>query len=407
MIIMQIKEYVIIGVSILIIGILFSPKIRKNMFWQAVVTPLASIIGSGFLIVAPVMGQVAGSYAPAAMLAIVVFAYFVGAVIRFNILHTEPLLISGKTSRFHRYTEQASDVAVFIAYLISVAFYLRIMSAFLLEPLKANTGDNALYLTTIILLIIAVIGIFRGLKVLEKLEEYSVSIKLGIIGALLIGLVFYNVSNGDNAPPITNHSFDFTSLAQLAGMLIVIQGFETSRYLGEEYDARTRISSMRVAQIISGVIYLLFILLVMPLLGLTDVTSAGETAIIDLSSHVSIILPFLLVIAATMSQFSASIADTLGGGGLLKEETNGRVPARVGYVCICLGAIVLIWSANIFEIITIASKAFAFYYFMQTLVALQTARQLPPSYKRTLCLICFSVLSSLLACITLFSTSIE
>ena len=50
MIIMGIEDYVIIGVSIGIICILFSPKIRKNKFWQATVTPLASIIGSGFLI---------------------------------------------------------------------------------------------------------------------------------------------------------------------------------------------------------------------------------------------------------------------------------------------------------------------------------------------------------------------
>ncbi|MEH6403013.1 MAG: hypothetical protein V7750_06535 [Sneathiella sp.] len=404
---MDIVDYVIIGVSIAIMAILFSPKIRKNKFWQATVTPLASIIGSGFLIIAPVMGEVAGSFAPLVMIGIVVFAYFLGAVIRFNILHTEPLLTSGQAKPFHRYMERTSDIAVFIAYLISVAFYLRIMSAFLLKAIDTNTSDNALYLTTGILLILAVIGIFKGLKVLEKLEEYSVSIKLGIIGSLLIGLIFYNVSNGENIPPVQNHSFDFTSLAQLAGMLIVVQGFETSRYLGDEYDARTRIGSMRIAQIISGIIYLLFIFLVMPLLGLADLKSAGETAIIDLSGHVSIILPVLLVLAATMSQFSASIADTLGGGGLLKEQTNGRVPARVGYVCICLGAIVLIWSANIFEIITIASRAFAFYYFMQTLVALQTARQMPPSLNRTFGLVCFSILALILAGITLFSIPIE
>ena len=404
---MQIRDYVIIGFSIIIIGILFSPKIRKNRFWQATVTPLASIIGSGFLIVAPVMGELAGPYAPLAMVVIVVFAYCIGTVIRFNILHTEPLLLNGKATRLHRYTERVSDIAVFIAYLISVAFYLRLMSSFLLQSIDANTNNNALYLTTFILLVIAFIGIFKGLKLLEKLEEYSVSIKLGIIGALLIGLVFYNFSNGENIPSIQSHSFDLTALAQLAGMLIVVQGFETSRYLGDEYDPQTRIKSMRIAQIVSGLIYLVFIFLVMPLLGAVNLKSAGETAIIDLSGHVSFILPVLLVVAATMSQFSASVADTLGGGGLLKEQTKGRVPARVGYVCICLGAIVLIWSANIFEIITIASRAFAFYYFMQTLVAIQTARQMPSSLKRTFSLICFLTIAILLAGITLFSIPIE
>jgi len=403
----QIKDYMIVAFSIVIIGILFSPKIRKNRFWQAIVTPLASIIGSGFLIVAPVMGELAGIFAPLAMGVIVVFAYFLGTVIRFNILHTEPILLNGQATKLHRFTEQVSDIAVFIAYLISVAFYLRLMSAFLLKSINANTDNSALYLTTIILLIIAAIGIFKGLLVLEKLEEYSVSIKLGIIGALLIGLVFYNLSNGENIQSVQSPSFNFTTFAQLAGLLIVVQGFETSRYLGDEYDPDTRIKSMRIAQIISGMIYLIFIFLVMPLLGSVNLKTVGETAIIDLSGHVSIILPVLLVIAATMSQFSASVADTLGGGGLLKEETNGRVPARVGYVCICLGAIVLIWSADIFEIITIASRAFAFYYFTQTLVALQTIRQMPSSFTRSFGFIGFAMLAVLLACITVFSIPIE
>jgi hypothetical protein len=42
----------------------------------------------------------------------------------------------------------------------------------------------------------------------------------------------------------------------------------------------------------------------------------------------------------------------------------------LGYVLVITLAIVLIWSANIFEIITIASRAFAAYYLLQCLVAL-------------------------------------
>ena len=155
----------------------------------------------------------------------------------------------------------------------------------------------------------------------------------------------------------------------LAGILLIVQGFETSRYLGAEYDAQTRIRTMRYAQLLSAAIYLLFIGLSLPLLnGFHEPRS--ETAIISLSAMISPILPAMLIVAAIMSQFSAAVADTAGSGGLLAEFSRRRFSPRLGYALVVALAIVLIWSANIFEIITIASRAFATYYLLQCLVAL-------------------------------------
>ena len=47
----------------------------------------------------------------------------------------------------------------------------------------------------------------------------------------------------------------------VGGTLIVVQGFETSRYLGAEYDEATRIKSCRLSQIVSTIVYLVFIVL--------------------------------------------------------------------------------------------------------------------------------------------------
>lgn len=81
------------------------------------------------------------------------------------------------------------------------------------------------------------------------------------------------------------------------------------------------------------------------------------------------VLPALLVSAALAAQFSAAVADTAGSGGLLHELTGGKIAPRTGYVLLAGISLVLTWSANVFEIITIASRAFAGYYALQSAVA--------------------------------------
>ena len=71
---------------------MFHPRLLKNQSWQATLTPLSSIIGSGFLIIAPMLASVIGIYSPIAVTGIVILAYAIGGVIRFNIIHAEPLL---------------------------------------------------------------------------------------------------------------------------------------------------------------------------------------------------------------------------------------------------------------------------------------------------------------------------
>ena len=104
---------------------------------------------------------------------------------------------------------------------------------------------------------------------------------------------------------------------------------ETSRYLGSEYPAVQRISTMRAAQLLSAVIYLLFI-------GLTTVLfrkglGADVTAIIEMTKPVAVVLPILLTIAAIGSQFSAAVADDSGAGGLLEDITHRKLPVRYAY----------------------------------------------------------------------------
>lgn len=372
----MLENLILLSLSIAALALLFRPKIQLSVNWQATVTPLASIIGSGFLVAAPLLSQAVNGWAFFAMLGIVLIAYGIGAVIRYNIRFAEPMLNQNSGSMLQLTIERISSLILGIAYIISVAFYLRLLASFLLRGIDIESDIMANVITTVILLIIAVIGLLRGLNGLEYMEKLAVNIKLAIIFSLLIGLAVFDIQwfqQAGNAITISPIDDWMHALQLLGGILLIVQGFETSRYLGEKYDAETRIYTMRNAQILSGVIYLCFIALLLPLI---DNFSGGhdETAIIGISALVATILPAMLIVAAVMSQFSAAVADTAGTGGLVSEVTRNRLKPQQGYLFVAAIAIILIWTASIYEIITIASRAFAAYYFLQCIVALLASR---------------------------------
>ena len=59
---------------------------------NATSTPLASIFGSGFLVIVPILAGAVGAYSVLAMASVCLLAYAVGSVIRYNIVHAEPVL---------------------------------------------------------------------------------------------------------------------------------------------------------------------------------------------------------------------------------------------------------------------------------------------------------------------------
>lgn len=363
-------EAVLLGLTVISIAVLLRPRVRDNPFWRAMVTPLASIIGSGFLVVVPLLGHIVAAWAPVAMAGVVALAYLVGHAIRFNIEHLEPRLEADE-GRLLRRLEVLSDVALALSYFVSVTFYLRLLSAFALRGLGVDDEMLAKIITTVIIVTISTIGWWRGLAALERLEEYSVSVKLSIIAALLVGWAVHDVGVAGSASlPGSGAPLEPLELVRtLAGVLIVVQGFETSRYLGEHYEAALRVRSMRAAQLVSGAIYIVFVALCVPTLVYLP-SQVDETAIIGLSGKISTILPPMLVIAALMSQLSAAVADTVGAGGLLSQGNNRPLmgPGR-GYLTVGLVSVVLTWAADVFEIIALASRAFAFYYAVQALLA--------------------------------------
>lgn len=393
--------------TLLALIFLFRKKIRTSPTWHATVTPLASIIGSGFLVSGPLLLLITGKWAALVMVGIVLLAYCLGASLRFNIQYVEPLQ-SKASFTWINHVETVSRPVLGIAYIISVAFYLKLLSAFALRGIGLTNLYFEKGLTTLLLLFIGIMGKFRGLSMLELFETYSVNTKLSIIFAVIIAHFAYNtelLAKGQWILKAFPHESWWIGLRKVLGMLIIIQGFETSRYLEDAYSTDMRIRTMRYAQWISGFIYIVFVTLAMVVFG--DISTVNETTIIDLCRIVAPLLPILLIIAAVMSQFSAAIADTVGSGGLLEEATHKKITVNNSYLIITLIGVALTWLTNIYQIITIASRAFAIYYALQiilTLMALHQHKNIKSSTTKTLF---YSALLFLMVVVIIFGIPAE
>lgn len=391
----------ILATSVLVGALLIWPRLSNAPVWRATITPLASIIGSGFLVLGPILDVSYGGYAPLVMLGLCAIAYLFGAAIRFNIRD-----IDGRPapSRLLSRLEQASSVVLAFAFIVSVAYYLNLFGAFGVSLTTLDDAYHANLLTTAVFLLILFTGMTRGFSALERMEQVSVGLKLSIIAGLLLGLTvrFGQVAGRGalefNPPQVTG----WAGVTLMAGLIVTVQGFETSRYLGEAYDAPLRIKSMRLAQWISTAIYCLYIGLLSYAFEV-DPLSLSETAIIDLMQVVAPILPILLVVAALSAQFSAAIADTNGSGGLMVETTKGIVKEKSAYVLLVGIGILLTWMANIFEIISYASRAFALYYALQSsIAAIRASQRLHPWQTAG-----FAILALLGAAVAVFGTPVE
>lgn len=403
---LTIFDWIALIAFLIFFAFFLNPRLERSRLWSATVTPLASIIGSGYLVCAPLLYYTVGDFAFLAMAGIVTLAYLIGAAIRFNILHAEPIIYeSSEETEFRKFIleiERFSNLVLSFAYMISVAFYLRLLSAFIFSGFFHRDPFLENLLTSAILLFIGITGKLRGLKFLEFLEKYAVAINLSIIFSFIIALAAYDIKNGYHVhwegKPVT-----FETLQILAGILLIVQGFETSKYLRGVYTPQERVKSMRLAQIVSGLIYVSFIFLITPLFYLLQGHRLDATAIIMLAGALSVVLGFLIKTGPLVSQFGAAIADTIASGGLIETETEGRIKARTGYLVLSLIDVVLVWSLNIFGIIAYASKAFAFYYLLQTVIAAAVALH----KRKWAYFLLFLLLIPVLAFITVFGRSAE
>ena len=396
---------VLIAASVLMF--MYQSRLTNSRSWQATLTPLSSIIGSGFLIIAPLLASVVGTYSPLAVTGIVVLAYAIGGVIRFNILYAEPLIHDSTAHPVIYKIDMFANTVLSFAYVTAVAFYLSLLSSFLLTYL--GFGDSPgleRALTTTIIVFIATAGFLRGLGGLEKLEAYSMSLQLSIAAALLIGIFIYDYNFMQSEQSLFFDKKDRSWISQvfiLSGTLLVVQGFETSRFLGEKYSVEMRVRTMRRAQLISGTLYVVSVIVLLPIVQHLNLANIKIAEIVAATGLAATVLPLMLIVAAIMSQFSAAVADTVGAGGLASESSKGKLSTRKGYLVVSLLAIILIWTVDLLEIVSYASRAFALYYLLQCVVAIIASHHHYERTARRLQLARFATLASIMAFIVIFA----
>jgi hypothetical protein len=379
----------------------FHPRIRKAKAWTATVTPLASIIGSGFLVLAPILDRSFGAAAGPMMLLLCAVAYLFGWAIRENIAGYDR---DDRIAPSIRRVERIASASLAFAYVVSVTYYLNLFGSFAVKATPFNEPVFAKSVATAVFAFLGLFGVFKGLKGLEVLETWAVSLKLAIIAGLLAGLcVFFGQKvSGDGllTPPVGLTGWSAVTLA--FGMVITVQGFETSRYLGGEYSAKERIRSMRLAQWLASGIYVVYVGLTSFVFDPSNIETS-ETAVIDMSRSIATVLPAMLIAAALAAQFSAAVADTIGCGGMTEDVTRKRIRETWSYVGVAGLGIAITWIADVFQIIALASRAFALYYALQCAVATLFAWQTGRKAK----ILAFAALALLAVAIVLFGRSVE
>ncbi len=354
------------------------PLSRRRVL-VATATPLASIFGSGFLIIVPVLERTLGALSVLGAIGVCAVAWFVGTAIRHCVRVVEPLTEAGELDPLTGRLERIADAVIVVAYVISVALYLRIMAAYIIDYAVAGGSTSAeRILACATVGLIATVGVVRGFSGLDRLERIALATVLGLTTVLGIAFVIDDgralLGAGLTLPPVPGLGLGRVLLV-LGGIVITVQGFETVRYLGDEYDAETRVWASRVAQLVSASIYVAFVALATPLMGLGTSAGADDT-LIQVTDRVAPILALPLVLSAVLSQFSAATADTVAADGNLRGLTRWMRSPRT-YLVSGAAAIALAATVGTFEIIAIASRAFAAYYAIQAVIALRTSRGLP------------------------------
>lgn len=384
--------------------VMLSPM-GRSVSWRALVSPLASIIGSGFLVSAPLLGRELGGFAIFGISVLCLIAWGIGGAIRYNIAHVEALLEQQTPPRHIAMLERLGALVLFFAYIISVAYYLSLLGAFVMKEVIGQPDPMlAKSVATALLVLIGWLGWSGGLNKVIAVESIVVALKLAVIGGFLVALAWFGASLlwvGESVMPPPPRG-DWGSVPVLLGMLIMVQGFETSRFIGAEFDRETRIRTMRLAQLISSGIYIVFFLLLSPVME-AAMAGSGETAVMDAAMLVAPLLPLALTLGAVASQFSAAVADAIGGAGLAQGASR-RLNGHQVYPLFAFISCLVLWETDIYEVIALASRAFAIYYMLQCIVAAVATRY----EKGPLAAVLFRVLLALLcAAVAIFGIPAE
>lgn len=363
-----INGLIAIGVLAILSFTLYRPRVQASISYQAVVVPLANIMDVGFIVMSPIIVVLVGYSAPVFMLGLCLLAIANGFAISYNIRHYEPLIGTKDPANS---IATVAKWALFGASIVNIAYYAQLMMSLVLSPLGVYSEDRVTAMSVLILLSIAIIGYRWGLAPLNRIGDRATAFNISAVFAVLAAFVAYNIQEAVAGtwelaaydPPV-----DATTFRQLIGFFAIVQGFEASRYLGTQFSAKVRISTMRRAQYVATIAFVT--LLASTLLLYSQVQpEASATAVFAISGHVSALLPWLLLLAAVGSQLSAIVNASSSRSDLLMEATHESIPRKYTFLILLIPAALIVIFTNVTDAVAVASRVFAGYFTIQATLA--------------------------------------
>ena len=361
-------EFVAVGVGLLFIlviaFILYRPAIQKSKVYQATVVPLSNIMDVGFILFSPAIVMLAGFRAPLFMLGICLVAMAVGLAMAYNIRHLEP--IAGQGGRPDR-LETTSEWALLGASSVNIAYYTMLLIALMLLPFNRDTSGRQPLIGAILLGVVIAIGFFGGMDWLNRQGNRTTAFNLAAVIGVVVAFIVYNLQEWLGGRWELGDSQAITSedIRKVIGLFAIVQGFEASRYIGVRFAAERRVTTMRVAQVISTVVFVTFILSLLVIF-LPPAGEANGAAIFLASDLVGDTLPWLLLLAAIGSQTSAIIGATSSRSDMLVSRGVAR---RYTFLVILIPAILLVLLVDVNVAVNLASRVFAAYFIIQASIA--------------------------------------
>jgi hypothetical protein len=368
-------DVVAIGISIVVLVglslLLYSRRVQQSERYQAMVVPLANIMDVGFIVMSPAIVVLTGYWSPIFLLGICLLAIATGFAIAYNIRHYEPLIETGDSiNRLGR----IARLALVVASVTNIAYYTLLLVGLILWPLGIFSDTNLAIGGVVVLGALIIVGLAGGMDKLNTLGDRTTAFNLSAVIAVVAAFVVYNVQEGLagtlNFPPVDT-TLSTHDLRQIVGLFALVQGFEASRYIGARFAAEERISTMRVAQIISSVVFVVFI--ASSLILFVEVkTDFSQTAIFQASEEMGDFVPWLILLAAIGSQTSAIINAISSRSDML---VTYKVPRWATFLILIVPAIAIFLLTDINQAVALASRVFAVYFVFQAVMALILARR--------------------------------
>jgi hypothetical protein len=368
-------DAVAIGVSLIVlIGValvLYSSRVQQSSRYQATVVPLANIMDVGFIVMSPAIILIAGYWSPVFLLGICLLAIVTGLAIAYNIRHYEPLV--GTDDSINK-VGRIARLALVIASVTNIAYYTLLLTGLILWPLGIYSDTNLAIGGVIILGSLIVVGLAGGMDKLNELGDRTTAFNLSAVLAVVAAFVTYNVqeivAGTLDFPPVST-SLGTEDIRKIIGLFALVQGFEASRYIGERFAAKERISTMRLAQVVSSVVFVAFIAAALILFVEVE-TDFSQTAIFVASDKLGDFMPWLILLAAIGSQTSAIVNATSSRSDML---VTYKVPRWATFLILLVPAIAIFLLTDINQAVALASRVFGVYFVLQGLIAFILARR--------------------------------